>query len=218
MDEKKEVRSDYREVNAKGKRGIEGAGIVFNSKTKISWFYESILPEAVSDALLKSDIRALFNHDSNWVLGRVPAGTLELRKTPQGVYYYFDAPDTQAGNDVLVNVGLRNVTGSSFSFAIAKGGDRWEDLPGGLTLRTVTKIEKIWDLGPVVFPAYEDTTAALRSYEDWQRRNGKQPADWRDDIRRREIQLKQIQLEMNRPQPHRTTLAEAEQKLKALRH
>ena len=59
-----------------------------------------IAPGAFRKTIQESDVRALFNHDPNFVLGRNKAGTLRLYEDGDGLGYEVDLPDTQAARDV----------------------------------------------------------------------------------------------------------------------
>jgi len=144
-------------------RDITGTAILFNVQTLIGGrFYELILPEAVTPELLKQDIRCLFNHDQNLILGRTKSGTLKLTKTNSALEYDVTVPKTHTGDDLLENLRLKNITGSSFTFVVDE--DIWSKLPNGKSLRTITKIKYLYDVSPVTFPAYPTTIVGLRSY------------------------------------------------------
>ena len=81
-------------------RTVEGYASVFNSMSEDLGFREVILPGAFSD-VLDNDVRALYNHDSNYLLARTTSGTLELKEDDKGLYYRFEMPNTSYGNDML---------------------------------------------------------------------------------------------------------------------
>lgn len=136
-------------------------------------FRETIEPGAFSE-VLGDDVRALFNHDPNLVLARSKngEGTLAIGQDDTGLYYEFEAPDTQAGRDLMENIRLGNVDQSSFGFTVAKDGQRWEESRDGdgptIIKRTITRIARLFDVSPVTYPAYPDATVALRSLQEFQ--------------------------------------------------
>lgn len=139
-------------------RGIEGLSAVTNSVSVDMGFFEVIEPGAFGAAIERSDPVALFNHDSNFVLGRLSAGTLELEERDEGLYYRVPAmPSTRA--DVLEAVARGDVIGNSFSFTVE--ADRWEKREGR-DFRVIESIGELYDVGPVVFPAYPETTVSAR--------------------------------------------------------
>ena len=110
------------------------------------------------------ETRALWNHDANYPLARYP-GTLSMSVDEVGLRYEFPVPDTTYGRDLAANIDAGIVRGSSFSFQIAPGGEAWS-VEDGRSIRTVTKIDSLIDVGPVTFPAYPDAdvSVAQRSF------------------------------------------------------
>lgn len=123
-------------------------------------FVERIAPGAGKKSSQESDIRALFNHDPNMVLGRNRAGTLTFEEDDEGGAYEIRLPDTSIGRDLAVNLEAGNVSGSSFGFRLIE--DEWDETEQGFPLRTLKQFS-IRDVGPVTFPAYTDADSALRS-------------------------------------------------------
>ena len=111
------------------------------------------------------ETRALWNHDANYPLARYP-GTLKLSVDDVGLRYEFPVPDTTYGRDIASNIRAGIVKGSSFSFTVPSGGDSWA-VEDGQSIRTITRIDSLLDVGPVTFPAYPDAdvTVAQRSYQ-----------------------------------------------------
>lgn len=107
----------------------------------------------------KQDVRGLFNHDPSHVLGRTTSKTMRLSVDDIGLRYEIDLPDTASGRDVGALVERGDVTGSSFSFAVVK--ETWQRTDDG-ELRILEDLD-LFDTGPVTFPAYEGTTAGVRS-------------------------------------------------------
>lgn len=143
---------------------VSGYGILYGKRSQKlgGFFVEIINPGAASEAIKNADIRSLFNHSPDFVLGRTTAGTLELEETDRGVRYVAHPPDTSWARDLLVSIKRKDITGASFGFRVAQNGDEWRE-EGKLTVRYVNKIELIQDIGPVTFPAYTQTSAQVRS-------------------------------------------------------
>ena len=116
------------------------------------------------------ETRALWNHDANFPLARYP-GTLKMSVDDVGLRYEFPVPDTTYGRDIASNIRAGIVKGSSFSFTVPSGGDAWS-VEDGRSIRTITRIDSLLDVGPVTFPAYPDADVkvAQRSYGIWQMR------------------------------------------------
>lgn len=163
MDIERRIAAAPKLMNAGKKPQIAGYAAVFNRMSQdLGGFKEIILPGAF-DAVLRSapDVVALFNHDSNQILGRTSAGTLELSTDAQGLWYTITPPESR--KDILESIERGDVTGSSFAFTIPKDGDEWRSGDDGKPVRHVRTIGRLFDVGPVVSPAYADTTAAKRS-------------------------------------------------------
>ncbi len=129
-------------------------------------FVERIEPGFVDKSLAdKVDVLARFQHDDNFLLGRVASGTLRLEGDDVGVHYEVDLPDTGAGRDVGVLAGRGDIRYASFAFRVMPdGGDEWGYTEAGFPMRTLKRGGgQLVDVAPVVSPAYMDTSSALRS-------------------------------------------------------
>lgn len=148
---------------------IFGYGAVFNTRSAVlgGIFVEEIMPGAF-DGVIGDDVRALFNHDPNFVLGRTRSGTLTLALDARGLSYTASPPDTQTVRDmVLAPMARGDITGSSFRFRVAKDGDEWRE-EGPLIVRTIHKFAALVDVSPVTYPAYDESNVAQRSLAVWQ--------------------------------------------------
>lgn len=138
-------------------RTIKGYAAIFDSKYVMWEGYEETIARGAFDGADFSDVVALFNHESENLLARSKdgTGTLTLKVDDKGLYFEFEAPNTTIGNDVLENVKLGNIRGCSFAFTVSE--QKVEDFEDKTCLRTILKIGKLYDVGPVVNPAYEET-------------------------------------------------------------
>jgi len=148
---------------------ISGYAAVFNRETDMGWFVESIDPGAFAQADMAETIAA-FNHDENELLSRVTGadGDLVLSIDQTGLKYEFKGKNEKS-REVAQNIKLGFVRGSSFAFTISS--DKWEyDIPMAdgtkKDKRTILGIEKLYDVSPVVFPAYGETSAMSRSIKE----------------------------------------------------
>ena len=150
---------------------ISGYGIVFNkwssvlrmktTKGDIINFIEKINPLAL-DGLDTSNMVSMVDHTHT--LGKRAKGTLDITTDGYGVKYYVKVPNTTVGKDAKENIRNGNLEGSSFQFAIPNGGDSWDKTVTPHE-RTINKFSSVSEMGPVTYPAYPDTTAAMRSLE-----------------------------------------------------
>lgn len=171
------LNDDIAEVRSVGSsRNIEGYGIVFNKLSNLidGRFYEMILPEAVEGIIEKSDVLVLMNHDINrGVLARSAygKGSLRLSVDSKGVKYAFEAPTFDLGNELVEGIRRGDIKESSFSFKVARGGERMERRSDGSIIRTITKFDALYDMSPCYRGAYQDTTVALRNLDEFSNTN-----------------------------------------------
>lgn len=160
----REVRSmPVRELRAEDEGKIVGYAAVFNSTTDLGYFEERIKPGAFARAIKEQqDVRALWNHDANYVLGRTKSGTLRLAEDNVGLRIEIDPPDTQTARDVVESIRRGDVDQMSFAFIATK--ETWTDRRDMLPLREIEDAD-LFDVSPVTYPAYEATTVGLRSAE-----------------------------------------------------
>lgn len=162
--EELEIRS---EQEGKDKK-VSGYGIVYNRETQL-WdnLYEVIRPGAASKILAKNpDIRCAFNHDEMHLFGRTKSGTLELEEDKKGVKYTATPPDAQWARDAIASIERGDIDGSSFTFCVEK--EKLIKRKDGTVLREVLEISRIGEMGPVVNPAYVDTTAEARAKAEYE--------------------------------------------------
>ena len=153
------------EVRAAGDApaSLVGYAAVFNRDAVIAgMFRERIAAGAFESAIREDDVRALFNHDPNCVLGRNTAGTLRLTEDETGLRYEVDPPDTQIARDLMVSIKRGDVNQSSFGFQVVR--EEWSTPENRAELPTRTILEaRLFDVSPVTYPAYEETTAEARA-------------------------------------------------------
>jgi len=148
-------------LTAKGKT-LSGYAAVFNSEAVLGDFTEVIRQGAFAKSLATgSNIRALYHHQGDALLGTTKGGTLQLREDAHGLAFTLSLPDTSHGRDLAVLVERGDVSGCSFGFVVPPGGDRWEQRGGQLVRELLTV-----DLSEITLtadPAYQDTSIAMRS-------------------------------------------------------
>lgn len=137
-------------------------------------FRERVLPGAFDRAIREGqDVRALFNHNPDQVLGRLSAKTLKLLQDDRGLRYSIDTPNTTVGRDLVENLRRGDVTGSSFAFSVRS--ENWKYDEGETIVRELVDLD-LFDVGPVTFPAYAATEAGLRSLgaalAEWEKQHG----------------------------------------------
>lgn len=164
---------------------IIGHAALFDSLSEnLGGFRERIASGAFAETLKTADIRALFNHDPNFVLGRNKAGTLRLKEDKTGLAIEIDPPETQTARDLIVSMKRGDINQMSFGFRTVE--DRWNKVDGEW-IRTLLEVE-LFDVSPVTYPAYTQTDVAVRSLEKI--RAAEIPDEsYLIDLRKRSLQL-----------------------------
>ena len=159
---------------------IQGTASSLNSPYDMGGFDEVIDEHAFDEADF-SEAAALFNHDQNIVLGRVKNDTLKIKRNGDKLVYTINPPDTSAAKDVVTLIKRGDIYQSSFAFSLKENGDRWE-MKDGRMKRTITKINKVYDVSPVTYPANPNTTVASRSMERHIQQNEKAECNFNEFV------------------------------------
>ncbi len=148
------------EVRTRGsKMVIEGHAAVFDKRSQnLGGFVETVQRGAFTKTLKEADVRALLNHDANFVLGRNVAGTLDLAEDESGLYYRIDPPDTTFARDLMVSMERGDISQSSFAFRTIE--DDWGLTEQEFPLRTLMQVALV-DVSPVTYPAYLDAESGV---------------------------------------------------------
>lgn len=159
---------------------LEGYFAVFNRNYEIfPGCTESIAPGAF-DGSINDDVRALYNHNSDIVLGRTSAGTMELRQDAHGLWgrVKINRDDTDAMN-AYRRIQRGDITGCSFGFDIEAQEAEYRD--DGTVHWTITSIAPLYEVSPCTFPAYADTTVVARKRD-------------LDEIKRKKLEVRKQEL------------------------
>lgn len=145
---------------------IGGIAAVINSVTDLGYFEEVINAGAFDNALSKEyDIRCLFNHEAELILGRTKANTCKVFVNADGNLEYTWVPDYENPTHVSVvrSIMRGDITQSSFAFTIKE--QTWTESAkyGTMGKRVINVIDELYDVSPVTYPAYADTEADARS-------------------------------------------------------
>lgn len=180
---KKEIRTlplvELRIGGADGENFIEGHAAVFDSWSEtlggIFPFKEKVKRGAFQESLDRDDIRALFNHDPNYVLGRNKSGTLQLKEDERGLLVRIIPPDTSWAKDLRTSIERGDINQMSFGFTVEE--DEWRSEDGG-DVRELKKV-RLFDVSPVTFPAYTSTDVGVRGMESYKEYRSKQAVEER---------------------------------------
>lgn len=147
---------------------LSGYAAVFSKKSKAmkaknGKFAEMIMPGAFTRTISKPDIVALWNHNTDYPLGRTGAETLILREDEYGLNTTIILPDTNIGRDAYQNVKNKLITKMSFGFNVIR--ENWTKDENGVPLRQILEVD-LFEVSPTTFPAYEATAIGVRSEHD----------------------------------------------------
>jgi len=151
------------EFRAEDDNVIEGYAAVFNKDSvDFGGWTERIAPGAFTE-VLADDVVALFNHDMNLVLGR-NGKNVTITQDETGLKYQIKLPDTSLARDVrnLIKEGI--IHQSSFAFTVKE--QQWQRNGDKPSVRTISKIKRLFDVSPVTSPAYKDSTVGARSFAE----------------------------------------------------
>lgn len=159
MMERRTLPTEFEIRSASDKFTFYGYALKWERKSQnLGGFREKVTENASAESIGQDDIRALFNHDPNLILGRNRSGTLRLSEDSTGLHYEVDMPDTTYARDLSEAMKRGDVSQSSFGFKVIdqEWGIDEEDFP----IRSLNKIS-LFDVSPVTYPAYTDSTSGL---------------------------------------------------------
>ena len=189
------------EAREQGSRTVSGYGSVFNSQSEDLGFIETIDPNAITDETIKrSDVFATLNHDTDKILARCKygSGSLELKCDDKGLYYRFDAPNTDLGDELLEYLNRGEIDSSSFAFTVKR--DEWKNGDDGKHYRRILEIDQIFDISPVFCPAYPEAICQKRNkpsdYADKINTLEKRDMDNKEKLNQLEEEIKKLKAEM----------------------
>lgn len=146
-------------------RTVSGYAVKFDSESQDMGFIEVIKRGAITEETIKqSDVFAKMNHRDDVILARsrYGEGSLKLELREDGLFYSFECPKTESGNELLEHIRRKEINTSSFCFSLS-GVDSEKWYKDGDTLRRdILKIDRLYDVSPVFEPAYLETTCNNR--------------------------------------------------------
>ena len=149
-------------IDKEEKPRIRGYAAVFDKWSEdLGYFREIIRKGAFRKTIKEADVRALFNHDSNYVLGRTKNDTLELAEDEKGLAIDIDPPETQWAQDLMISIERKDIDQMSFAFRTIK--QKWNEKDKNNSTRELLEVELI-DVSPVTYPAYPQTSMSVREH------------------------------------------------------
>ena len=165
---KKEVRTieiENLEIRSgeEGKTTIAGYAARFEKLSVPLWGFREKIRAGAFSGSLTNNIKALWNHNSDLVLGSTKGGSLVLEEDEKGLRFELDLPDTTWGRDAAESIRRKDVDGVSFGFRTKR--DEWDETNPKDVVRTLIDVELL-EISPTPFPAYPSTNVGVRSTED----------------------------------------------------
>lgn len=185
-DAERRMVSEPVEVREEGdKKYFEGYAFKFGALADLGEFTEEI-SQGAADEVMQDDVRGLFNHEANLVLGRTKAGTMRMSVDLIGLKYTIDFnPNDTDHTNLMEKVKRGDVSQSSFAFRVKD--DKWE-VRNGKDHRTITKFKRLIDVSPVTYAAYQDATVGARSHSKIN--------DYRKDLAEMDLQIMRQDLKL----------------------
>lgn len=170
----KEIRKFDFEVRAKRDEThgtyLEGTPIVYDSWTNLGWYDEQIQRGALDNTDL-TDVRFLINHNTDMIpLARSrnnnENSTMQMTVDEGGmnIRVNLDTKNNADARSLYSAVERGDIDGMSFMFVV--DGELWEEEESEHPKRTITDIEKVFEVSAVTFPAYEQTSISARGLSE----------------------------------------------------
>ena len=175
-----------------GKRFLDGYYAVFDQLYEVcpGWI-ETVAPGAFSRTLREGkDVKVLWNHNTDLVLGSTENGTAHLSEDDVGLHGPVEInEEDQDAKNAIARVARRDVRGCSFGFEIRGMEESWDE--NGTYRTRLTDVE-LFEVSPCTFPAYAQTSITARAketLEDAKKKlaeaREKKRNDWREEMRKR---------------------------------
>jgi len=192
-------------TNEDGEEYIEGYVVQFEKLSERLWgFYDKVRKGAFERTLKehRDRIKALWNHNSDLVIGSLKSGSLEMFEDEKGLRFKLTPNKSRAGQDALEMIRAGDVDGVSFGFDKRK--QEWDESDPNMVVRTLIEVD-LWEISPTPFPAYPDSEVAARSqegeqnaYEEYlaQKNNAEEERWMKEQEDEEELRLLELEVEV----------------------
>jgi HK97 family phage prohead protease len=155
--------------NGPEKQTISGYAAVYNSESELMYgFFREVIKPGAFDSSLKMIFRALWNHDSAYVLGRTTSGTLDIRSDAKGLYFEVTPPETTWANDLVESIKRGDINQMSFGFTVNE--DSWQSLEDGTEMRELMDVN-LFEVSVVTFPGLLSNISRGKKHRSSRRRS-----------------------------------------------
>lgn len=176
-----------------GKRYLEGYFAVFGETYQVFDGWTETIERGAFARYLASgeDVKVLWNHDANIVLGSTGNSTASLREDEKGLYGSVEINENdQDAVNAYARIARGDVNGCSFGFDVARQEEWWDD--DGVYHTKLTEIDPLYEVSACTFPAYKATSISARnkdSLEEAKKRYSeaqeKKMNEWRENMKTR---------------------------------
>jgi uncharacterized protein len=172
-------------------RIVEGYAVRFNEAAKFQiggTEYREIIQKTALDKTDMNDVPFKYNHsDSFMIMARTRNKTLQLIRDENGLKIRAQLADTNDGRDLYELIKRGDVDKMSFAFTV-----RNDSYDNKTRTRTISDIDKLFDVSAVDFPAYDTTSISARSFFELESENERKILDSAKARRRKKQHLKTI--------------------------
>jgi len=146
--------------NEEEKMIVEGYAITFNSPATHG--YTEVISPGALDNTDMSDVPLKYNHeDSHLIMARTRNKSLELKKDEKGLFIKAELIDTQSNKDIYKSIKAGLIDKMSFAFTV-----REDEYDYDTDTRTITDIDRLYDVSVVDIPFYDSTSVYARGESD----------------------------------------------------
>lgn len=146
--------------NEEEKMIVEGYAITFNSPATHG--YTEVISDRALDNTDMSDVPLKYNHeDSHLIMARTRNKSLELKKDEKGLFIKAELIDTQSNKDIYKSIKAGLIDKMSFAFTV-----REDEYDYDTDTRTITDIDRLYDVSVVDIPFYDSTSVYARNDND----------------------------------------------------
>lgn len=146
--------------NEDDKMIVEGYAITFNSPATHG--YTEVISDRALDNTDMSDVPLKYNHeDSHLIMARTRNKSLELKKDEKGLFIKAELIDTQSNKDIYKSIKAGLIDKMSFAFTV-----REDEYDYDTDTRTITDIDRLYDVSVVDIPFYDSTSVYARNDND----------------------------------------------------
>lgn len=157
---------DFRAEQTETEKIIKGYAVPFDSPADIGgMFTETFLPGSFTKTIAEFDQMMVWSHDYNKPLARRLSGTLFLREDDKGLYFEARLNNTSWANDAYEAIKNKDVHKMSAGFNVINDDINWRTEGDGNNKKYFRDIRevKLWEISPVIWPAFDDTFVEARS-------------------------------------------------------